>query len=212
MRRELKLLLAKPAEIVWPAMFHVMIVSMFPLAIGAGPDILQRIAAGVFWMSAMLAILMAAGRLFDLDSEHGALMQVRVAGGSLATLCAGKFAASFIAICLPIALISYPLGLLYHLPLAMMNNLTLSLIFGLVSLVAFSGLFAALGLMARNAQVMMCLLAFPVFVPLLIFGTSAVNATGLHFSSPLVVLISLACLTMLTVPLVTAKVLALALE
>ena len=104
------------------------------------------------------------------------------------------------------------LGLLYHLPLAMMNNLTLSLLFGLVSLVTCTGLFAALGLMARNAQVVMCLLAFPVFVPLLIFGTSSVNADGPGFSSPLVVLISLACLTMLTVPLVTAKVLALAVE
>jgi heme exporter protein B len=68
--------------------------------------------------------------------------------------------------------------------------------------------------MARNSQVMLCLLAFPVFVPLLIFGTATVNASagGFSFSSPLVVLISLACLTMLTVPLVTAKVLALAIE
>lgn len=216
MRREFKLLAARPADIAWPAMFHLMIVSMFPLAVGTGPEILQRIAPGVFWMSAMLAMLMAASRLFEQDSEHGVLVQMRAAECSFAAVSAGKFAASFLAIAVPVALVSYPLGLLYHLPLAMMNNLTLSLLFGLVSLVAFTGLFAALGLMARNAQVVMCLLAFPVFVPLLIFGTSAVNDVAVNatfgFSSPLVVLISLSCLTMLTVPLVTAKVLALAVE
>ena len=216
MRREFKLLAARPADIAWPAMFHLMIVSMFPLAIGTGPEILQRLAPGVFWMSAMLAMLMAASRLFEQDSEHGVLVQIRTADCSFTAVSAGKFAASFLAIAVPVALVSYPLGLLYHLPLAMMNNLTLSLLFGLVSLVTFTGLFAALGLMARNAQVVMCLLAFPVFVPLLIFGTSAVNDVAVNanfgFSSPLVVLISLACLTMLTVPLVTAKVLALAVE
>jgi heme exporter protein B len=66
--------------------------------------------------------------------------------------------------------------------------------------------------MARQAQVMMSLLAFPVFVPLLIFGTAAVNQIGHDISAPMLVLVSLAVLSMLTIPLVTAKVLELAVE
>lgn len=212
LRRELKLIAARPVDIIWPAVFHLMVVSMFPLAIGAQPEMLQRIAPGVFWMSAMLAVLMGASRLFDMDEEHGALAQMRTAGFSLSALCAGKFTASFVGIGIPVALVSYPMGLLYHLPVPAMHGLFLSLAFGLVSLIAFSGLFAALGLMARQAQVMMSLLAFPVFVPLLIFGTAAVNQIGQGISAPMLVLASLAVLTMLTIPLVTAKVLELAVE
>jgi len=169
-------------------------------------------------MSAMLAVLMAASRLFELDDEHGVLVQLNTSRSSLAALTAGKFAASLLSLGIPLALLSYPMGLLYHLPLSSIHHLCLSLLFGMVSLIAFSGLFAALGLMARQAQVMMSLLAFPVFVPLLIFGTAAVNHTekgfgqGLDWSSPLFVLVSLAVLSMLTIPLITAKVLELVVE
>jgi ABC-type transport system involved in cytochrome c biogenesis permease component len=63
--------------------------------------------------------------------------------------------------------------------------------------------------MARQAQVVICLLAIPVFVPLLIFGTAVLNG---DFTAPLLTLSSLALLSLVTVPIVTAKVLALALE
>ncbi|HSH73247.1 MAG TPA: heme exporter protein CcmB [Methylophilaceae bacterium] len=214
LHRELKLIAAKPVDIIWPSIFHLMVVSMFPLAIGAQPELLLRIAPGIFWVSAMLAVLMGANRLFEMDDEHGVLAQMRTAGFSLSALSAGKFTASFLGIGIPVALVSYPMGLLYHLPLLTIHHLSLSLAFGLVSLIAFSGLFAALGLMARQAQVMMSLLAFPVFVPLLIFGTASVTRTeqGFSLSSPIFVLISLAVLTMLTIPLVTAKVLELVIE
>jgi heme exporter protein B len=121
----------------------------------------------------------------------------------------GKIVAGSLFIGIPLALSSIPLALLFGVPGHLLLVLGGSLWLGVLSLVAGSCLFSALGLMARQAQVVICLLAIPIFVPLLIFGTAVLEG---DMTAPLLTLISLAALFLLTVPAVTARVLDLALE
>ncbi len=213
-RREAALLMAKPLDVLWPALFFAMVVTMFPLAVGAVTDTLSKIAAGVFWMAALLSVLMAASRLFSADDESGALVQIRTARLSMSAFCAAKIVSNSLYLGVPMVVLSYILATLYHLPLVMMHSLALALFMGLFSLTAFAALFAALGLMARQSQVMMSLLAFPIFVPLLIFGAAASSRidSQMFFTAPMWVMLSLACLTLLALPYVTAKALDLAIE
>lgn len=214
MRREFALTAARPQDMLWPSIFHWMVVTLFPFGLGTEQELLARAAGGVFWVSALLATLIGATRFFDADFEHGALNEVCTARVPLAIFALGKIVSGWVFMGLPLALCSLPLGLLYGLNGPVLLVLFASLALGSVSLSAFSALFAALGLMARQAQVVICLLALPAFVPLLVFGTAAVTGaqSGLGSGSPLLVLATVACLTLVGLPVVCGKVLALAVE
>ena len=214
MRREWALVTTRPQDAVWPAVFHWMVVSLFPFGLGSDPALLATVAPGVFWVSALLAILIGAPRFIEADFKHGVLDACGSAGLSLSTLATGKLLASWLLAGVPLALASLPLGLQYGLDAATLAVLFLSLLAGTLSLAALSGLYAALGLMARQAQIVICLLALPVFVPLLIFGAAAVGAvrSGLSPTAPLLVLASIAVVALLALPAATGRVLALAIE
>lgn len=213
-RREIALIAARPQDALWPAIFHFMVVSLFPFALGTDGALLIRIAPGVFWVSALLALLLAAQRLFAADHEHGTLAQIRSARLPLAAVAAGKMLATFVSVGLPLALATLPLGVQYNLPVDELLVLAGSLALGLVSVCALVCLFAALGLMARQAQVVVSLMALPAFVPVLIFGTAAVGSlqAGLSAQAPLAVLGTLAVLSLIAAPVVSARVLELALD
>ena len=213
-KREIALTAARPQDMVWPAVFHWMVISLFPFGIGSETAFLVKAAGGIFWISALLATLIGAHRFFDADYEHGVLHNIRNAKISMSLLVFGKVLSGWIFLGIPLALISMPLGLLYGLENQSLFILLTSLLLGSVTLSAFSCLFAALGLMARQAQIIICLLAFPVFVPLIIFGTSAITGaqTGIGFTSPLLVLANLATLSIIALPVISGKVLVLALE
>ena len=213
-RREFALLLARPQDALWPAVFHWMVVSLFPFGLGADSALLGKIAPGVFWVSSLLAMLLASQRMFSADFEQGALDQMQVAGLSLPMLAAGKLIAAFIAVGVPLSLASFPLGLQYGLPGGTVVLLAASMLLGLITLASLCAVFAALGLMARQAQVVVSLMSLPCFVPVLIFGTAATDSAqaGLSAQAPLMVLAALAVLSLIALPVVAARVLSLALD
>ena len=47
--------------------------ALFPFAVGPEPNLLARIAAGVIWVTALLAVLLSLERLFLADYEDGSL-------------------------------------------------------------------------------------------------------------------------------------------
>jgi heme ABC exporter ATP-binding subunit CcmA/heme exporter protein CcmB len=212
LRRELALVAARPQDAVWPSVFYWMCISLFPFGLDTG--LLSQTAAGIFWIVALFTVLIGAGRLFDADTAGGALAQMQSAGLSMPALATGKLLSGWLLVGLPVALASIPLGVQYRLPADMLVALAASLALGMASLSALSCLFAALGLMTRQGQVVSCLLAFPLFVPLVIFGSAAVTGmqSGMDVTAPFMVLAGVALAALLTVPFATAWLLALALE
>jgi heme exporter protein B len=214
LRREFKLMAARPQDIVWPSIFFWMTLTLFPFGIGTNRDSLAEAAGGIFWISALLATLIGATRFFNADYESGALANLKTARISFSLLTFGKVIAGWLFVGIPLSLASVPIALLYGLTPDTIWILFTSLMLGSISLAAFCSLFAALGLMARQAQIIICLLAFPVFVPLIIFGTTAVTGAqnGIGSMAPLLVLANLAVLSIIALPVLTGRVLSLALE
>jgi heme exporter protein B len=212
LRREWLLLATRPQDALWPAVFYWMGISLFPFGLDAG--VLAQSAAGIFWIVALFAMLIGTGRLFEADAACGALAQMQAAGLSMPALAAGKLLACWLLTGVPVALASVPLGLQYGLSGDTLLVLCASLTLGMASLSALSCLFAVLGLMARRGQVVTCLLAFPLFVPLVVFGTAAINGaqSGAGALAPMIVLAGVAAATVLVLPFAAAWLLALALE
>ena len=70
-RRDLSIAWASRLDIGVILLFFVIIVTMFPLAIGPQPEILQPLAVPLLWIAAFLSILAGFDRLFAADLRDG---------------------------------------------------------------------------------------------------------------------------------------------
>ncbi|MGH7156385.1 MAG: heme exporter protein CcmB, partial [Acetobacteraceae bacterium] len=69
LHRELRLSWRHGSDTLAALLFFLLVVSLFPLAIGPGPETLGRIAPGIVWVCALLASLLPLDRLFGADFE-----------------------------------------------------------------------------------------------------------------------------------------------
>jgi heme exporter protein B len=194
--------------------FFVIAATLFPLGIGPEPGVLARIAGGVVWICALLAVLLSLDRLFQADHEDGSLEQLALSGPSLALIVLAKVSAHWLSIGLPVVLLSPLLGLLLQLPPEVLPTLTLSMLLGTPSLCLIGGIGAALTVGVRRGGVLLSLLVLPLYVPPLIFGVAAVEAvaTGLGARPHLLLLAAQGLAALALAPWATAAALRLALE
>src|SRR5260221_11035207 len=60
-------------SLITPLLFFVIVVCLFPLALGPDSLLLNKIAPGIIWVAALLAILISIGNLFQMDAQTGHL-------------------------------------------------------------------------------------------------------------------------------------------
>lgn len=214
LQRELLLSLRAPGQALAMVAFFVMAVSLFPLGIGPESDLLRRIAPGILWVSALLAALMGLPRLFEGDFLDGTLEQMVLGPDSFSLLVAAKILAHWLTTGLPLVVVAPVLALQFGLDGDNLALLMLSLLPGtlLMSLVGAVG--AALTLGLRSGGVLLTVLVLPLYVPVLIFGSGALEAAlaGLDPSPHLSLLAALLALALFFAPWVTAASLRIALE
>lgn len=208
-RRDLLLAFRRRAELANPLLFFVMVVTLFPLAVGAQPNLLQAMAPGVIWVAALLAALLSLDNLFRSDFEDGSLEQLLLSPHSLSILVLGKILAHWLVTGLPLLLVAPLLALFLGLPQAAMGTLWLTLILAtpLLSLIGAIGVSLTVGL--RRGGMILSLLVLPLYVPVLIFASSAVDraASGLPVSAQLNILAAMLFLALVLVPLPTTAAL-----
>jgi heme exporter protein B len=181
MARDLRLAWRHPDEAVLTVAFFALVASLFPLGIGAEPQLLTRIGPGVIWVAALLAAFLALPGLFAADYADGSLEQMTLSPHPALGWATGKIAAHWIVSGLPLTLLSPLIGLQYGLAPDTLAVQALSLALGTPVLSLLGGACAALALGARGGGMLLALLALPLFVPVLIFGAGAAEAqaTGL---------------------------------
>ena len=187
LRRDLRIALRRKGDALNVLVFFVIVASLFPLGVGAEPNQLRAIAAGVVWVAALLAAMLSLPRLFAADLADGTLEQLLVSPQPLAVVVTAKIAAHWLLTGLPLALIAPLLGLQYHLPADALGVLLASLLVGTPVLSFLGAAGAALTLGVRGAGVLLGLLVLPLYVPVLVFGAGSVTAvlSGLNPSAHL---------------------------
>ena len=214
LRRDLRLALRRKAEWLGAVFFFVLVAALFPLAIGPEQATLRLIGPGVLWVAAWLASMLSLGRLFDADHQDGSLEQLALSVAPLPWLVSAKLLAHWLISGLPLVLLSPLLGLQFGLGAEALVMLALTLLIGTPVLSLLGAIGAALTLGVRGGGVLQSLLLLPLYVPVLVFGTGAVDAQmrGLgaeaHVSIMLALLLASAALS----PWASAAALRLALE
>ena len=214
LRRDTALAFKQGGGAMLAVMFFVLVVTMFPLAVGPGPETLARIGAGVVWVAAMLSALLSLDRLFQADLEDGSLDLLALAPVPLAMTVLAKCAAHWLTTCLPLIVVAPVLGLLLNMPIAGLAALLAAMLVGTPALSLFGAIGAALTVAVRRGGVLVSLLVLPLYIPVLIFGVGAVDAAvaGLAMRAYLLLLAALSLGAAVLAPIAGAAALRLALE
>ena len=175
LKRELLLAFRRPAEIINPLFFFVMVVAMFPLGVSPKAELLSVIAPGVVWVGALLAVLLSVEGLFRADHESGALEQMLVAPTSLYLPALAKIVAHWLLTGLPLVLVAPLLGYMLHLPEQASLTLFIGLLLGTPTLTAIGAIGASLTVGLRSGGILLALLILPLYVPVLVFGAGAAS-------------------------------------
>ena len=213
-RRDLLLAMRRRADVLTTLVFFVMVVSLFPLGVGPGPEMLRKMAAGVVWVAALLASMLSLARMFSADYLDGTLEQMLLAPQSLSVLVFGKIIAHWMLSGLPLVLIAPVLGLQFGMSFQGLWVLVIVLLLGTPILSMIGAIGAALTLGLRGGGVLVSLLVLPLCIPVLIFGTGAVDAvnTGMSITPHVALLAAMFLLALVFSPWVTAQALRISME
>ncbi|MBW8362945.1 MAG: heme exporter protein CcmB [Rhizobium sp.] len=212
--RDILLAIRRRADVATTLFFFVIVASLFPLGMGPEPKLLRAMAPGILWVAALLASMLSLGRLFDADYADGCLEQLMLVPEPLALVVIGKVMAHWLISGLPLVLIAPVIALQFDLPAGSLGTLLLALLLGTPLLSLIGAIGAALTVGVRGGGVLVSLLVLPLYVPVLIFGAGAVDAsaTGMDASGHLSILGALLLLGMVLAPWATAAALRISLE
>ncbi|MFT6246862.1 MAG: heme exporter protein B [Cognaticolwellia sp.] len=179
-KRDLMIAFRHRDDIINPLLFFVIVVTLFPLGIGPESTMLSRIAPGIIWVAALLSTLLSLDRLFKSDYADGSLEQMLLSPHPIFILVLAKIVAHWLLTGLPLILIAPLLAVLLHLQESSYGALMLTLLLGTPVLSLLGAIGVALTVGIKKGGVLLSLLVLPLYIPILIFATSAIDTAGMN--------------------------------
>ena len=202
-RRQLVLAFRRPIEIGNPLLFFAMVVALFPLGLGPAPDKLAAFAPGILWIIALLSNLLTSDTVFRSDFEDGSLEQLLLSPQPLYLSVLAYVAAHWLITGVLLGLVSPVFALMLNLPTQAVGILAASLLLGTAVLSLAGGIGAALTVGLKRGGMLISLLILPFYMPVLIFGSAAVQAAvvGAPAAPYLAILGAMLCLAIALAPM-----------
>ena len=213
-KRDLLIAYRFRAELINPLAFFVMVITLFPLALGAEIALLKRIAPAIIWVAALLASLMSIENLFRADYDDGSLELMVMTPHPLSILVMAKVMGHWLTSSVPLLFIAPLMGMMLHMDADIIGVLMLTLLLGTPVLSLIGGIAVALTLGLRKGGALLAILVLPLYVPILIFASSAIDAamTGFPVSGHLSMMCAILFLALTLTPLPTAAALKMSLS
>ena len=209
LRRDLLIAYKRKNDLFNPFMFFVLVATLFPIGISPEPEALGEISAGVLWISALLASLLAMDNLFRADFEDGSLELLMLSPHPLYFLVLAKNIAHWLVSGLPIVLVSPLIAYMLNFPEGAYSTLVLTLLLGtpVLSLLGSIGVALTVGLGSRG--LILAVITLPLSVPVLIAGTLTVSQTleGASLSGYLAIMGAMLVAALTLAPLASAAAL-----
>ncbi len=195
--------------------FYLIVIVAVPLGLGPDQNLLSRIAPGILWIGLLLSSLLSADRMFHDDYEDGSLEIIALGPLPLEMVALAKALAHWLTVGVPLLVVTPVLGMMLQMDDRAFAPLVATLAAGTPAVSFLAGIGAALTLSLRRGGLLAPLLILPFYIPILIFGVSAVNAVVVgpgSFSTPFTILCALTLASAVLAPLATASALRLNLQ
>nr|WP_321446316.1 heme exporter protein CcmB [uncultured Cohaesibacter sp.] len=208
--RELRLSVRIGGGALMGVLFFLIVVTVFPFAVGPDLNLLGRLGPAILWIGALLATLLGLDRLFQADQEDGSLDLLLLGDHPLELMVLVKCAAQWIATGLPLVLATPLLSLFLNLEPIGIAAVTATLLVGTPALTLIGAIGAALTVILRRGGLLLSILILPLTIPILIFGVSAsVGAVTdpAPFDTPFYILCALSLMSLVVGPIAAAAAL-----
>jgi len=214
LKRDLLLAFRHRSEMINPLMFFVLVVTLFPLGTGAETQLLKSMAPGIIWVAALLAAMLSIDSVFRSDFEDGSLELLILNPYPTSILVLAKVLVHWLITGLPLVIIAPLLALFLGLDQDVIGLLVLTLLLGTPVLSLVGAVAMALTVGLKRGGILLSLLVLPLYVPVLIFATNAVemSMSGLPVTAQLWILGSFLLLAITLTPWPTAAALKLSLS
>ena len=187
--------------------FFIIIIALFPLAIGPKAAILQTLGIPMIWIAALLSSLSGFDRLFAQDVRDGWLDQIALSSLDFGFYAVAKALSHWLTTSLPLVVITPILAMMLNIASTQLPALTVALLIGSMALTLIGVIGAALAEGARRGGALIAILVLPLAVPVLIFGALAAATEDGVVSPHLMLLGAMLALLMAMAPLVAAAAL-----
>ncbi|MGB0360934.1 MAG: heme exporter protein CcmB [Endozoicomonas sp.] len=177
-KRDLTLAFRAPGQLLNPMVFFLMVASLFPLGIAPDRDVLSHLAPGIIWIGALLSVLMSINSLFKGDLDDGSLDQLLMSPHPLPILVLTKVFSHWLVSGFCLTVMAPLLAVMLYLPYDAILPLVFTLLLGTPVLSLAGAIAAALTVRIQSGGILLTLLSLPLYIPVLIFGTGAVNAAA----------------------------------
>ena len=180
--KDVTLAFRQRAEIVNPLLFFLIVITLFPLAIGPEPGLLARMAPGIIWVAALLSTMLGLDKLFRHDYHDGSLEQMIASPYPLSLCVLAKVFAHWTITGLPMVLMAPMFALLMNLESQALGATILTLLIGTPLLSFIGAIGAGLTVGLQKGGILMSLLVLPLYIPVLIFATSAIDTSSMSLA------------------------------
>ena len=180
--RDLRVAVRQSSDGVMVLSFYIIAIVLFPLGLGPNSQTLASLAPGLLCVAALLAAILSLEGLFRSDFEDGSLELMAVSPNDLAIQVFAKITAHWITTGLPLILATPFLAFLLNLPMQALLTLMLAMALATPSLSLIGAVGASLTVGARRSSVLISVLVLPLYIPVLIFAVSAIDAVLLTYS------------------------------
>lgn len=187
--------------------FFIIIIALFPLAIGPKAAILQTLGIPMIWIAALLSSLSGFDRLFAQDVRDGWLDQIALSSLDFGFYAVAKALSHWLTTSLPLLMITPILAMMLNIASTQLPALMAALLIGSMALTLLGVIGAALAEGARSGGALIAILVLPLAVPVLIFGALAAATEEGVVSPHLMLLGAMLALLMAMAPLVAAAAL-----
>ncbi|WP_096176225.1 heme exporter protein CcmB [Cohaesibacter sp. ES.047] len=208
--RDMKLSVRVGGGALMGVLFFLIVVTVFPFAVGPDLNLLARLGPAILWIGALLATLLSLDRLFQADQEDGTLDLLLLGDHPVELMVLVKCAAQWVSTGLPLVIATPVLSLFLNLEPIGVAAVTATLLVGTPALTLIGAIGAALTVILRRGGLLLSILILPLTIPILIFGVSAsVGAITdpAPFDTPFYFLCAISLLSLILGPVAAAAAL-----
>jgi len=156
--------------------FGLIVLLLFAFALDPDRGVLKRVAPGLFWVTVLLAALLAVSRSFGIEADNGARDGLRLSGLDGAAVFLGKAVALALQLLLLEVVLTACVIVLYGIELNTLVPLILATVAATVGVAATGTLYGVLAAGLRVRETLVPLLLLPVVAPVLLGATRAWEA------------------------------------
>lgn len=158
------------------AAFAGIVLILFAFGLDPKRGLLPRVAPGLFWVAVLLSALLAVGRSFAIEEDHGARDGLRLSGLDGASIFLGKAAALACQLIVLEVILGVGVFLLYDVRVTGLGALIPTVLAATVGLAAAGTVYGALVASLRTRETMLPVLVLPVLTPVVLGGTRSFEA------------------------------------